>query len=95
MVEAIGDLEARAVVDRELIEALVAEGVADRQRIRELKEALATARLIGAAVGIVMAVRHVSEREAFASLVKTSQHTNSKLRDVADDVYVKGVEVLS
>ena len=39
--------------------------------------------------------RHVSEREAFATLVKTSQHTNRKLRDVADDVYVKGVDVLS
>ena len=94
MVAAIGDLEARAEVDQELIEALVAEGVADRQRIRELKDALATARRIGAAVGIVMAVRQVSESDAFAALVRTSQHTNRKLRDVADDVYAKGVNIL-
>jgi hypothetical protein len=51
-----------------------------------LKEALATNRRIGMAIGILMNVHKVTEDEAFALLRATSQNLNVKLRLVADDV---------
>jgi hypothetical protein len=51
-----------------------------------LKEALATSRRIGMAIGILMNVHKVGEEEAFALLRTTSQNLNLKLRSVADDV---------
>jgi AmiR/NasT family two-component response regulator len=38
------------------------------------------------AKGIVMTVRGCSPEDAFAYLVKRSMHTNTKLRDVADQI---------
>ncbi|MGO4598924.1 ANTAR domain-containing protein [Terrabacter sp. 2RAF25] len=51
-----------------------------------LKEALASNRRIGMAIGILMNVHKVDEDEAFALLRATSQNLNLKLRTVADDV---------
>ena len=51
-----------------------------------LKEALASNRRIGMAIGILMNVHKVTEDEAFALLRAASQNLNVKLRLVADDV---------
>jgi AmiR/NasT family two-component response regulator len=86
MMQAIDDLESRADVDRALIHALQAEGVVDRERITELRDALVTARAIGCAIGIIMLSRELSEPDAFTVLVRTSQNTNRKLRSVAAEL---------
>lgn len=48
-----------------------------------LRSALETRSLIGQAQGWVMGQHKVSSDEAFAILVRLSQHSNTKLRDVA------------
>lgn len=55
-----------------------------------LSTALTTSRQIGAAVGILMSLHRITEDAAFALLRDVSQHTNRKLRDVADDVTLTG-----
>lgn len=82
----IDDLEARADVDSKILAELQAEGVLNRDRADQLDVALRSSRKIGAAIGIIMADRLVSEEQAFAILVKASQNTNLKLRHVADEV---------
>jgi AmiR/NasT family two-component response regulator len=67
-----------------------AEGLVNREHVEQLKEALGTSRLIGAAIGIVMANRRVDERGAFEVLRKASSHGNRKLRLVAEDVVLTG-----
>jgi GAF domain-containing protein len=51
-----------------------------------LKEALHTREIIGEAKGIVMERERVSEEEACDILSRVSQKTNTKLRDVAQQV---------
>ncbi len=50
----------------------------------ELKEALRSRDVIGAAKGILMARSEVDEETAFAMLVSASQRENRKLREVAE-----------
>ena len=59
---------------------------AAEERISHLQVALASNRHIGAAVGVLMAFRKMSEEQAFDLLRKTSQRTRRKLRDVAEEV---------
>ena len=56
------------------------------EQASHLKEALATSRRIGMAIGILMNVHKVTEDEAFGLLRATSQNLNIKLRTIADDV---------
>jgi hypothetical protein len=58
--------------------------------IANLRTALATSREIGAATGILMATRKLDQDAAFALLVRASQVTNRKVRDVAADVALTG-----
>ena len=58
--------------------------------IKQLQTALTTARRIGMAVGIIMARLAVSEEEAFQTLVRASQNSHRKLRDIAEDVIYTG-----
>lgn len=51
-----------------------------------LQQALTSSRQIGAAIGILMNARKISEGQAFDLLRESSQHLNRKLRDIADDV---------
>lgn len=83
-------LEARAVVDREMLEELSTEGVIHRDRTANLEVALQSARLIGAAVGIIMARSTVSEAAAFAFLKKASRDSNCRVRDVAEEIVITG-----
>ena len=56
-----------------------------------LRIALVAARRIGAALGILMASRKITDDEAFALLARASQSGNRKLRDLAEDVILTGV----
>ena len=84
------DMEARARVDRDMIAELQAEGVLSREHAQQLDQALKTSRTIGAALGMIMANRQVSEDEAFAILRKVSQNSNRKLRELAEELVASG-----
>ena len=86
------DLEARAMIDRELIAALQADGVLHQKHVAELQSALTSSRTIGAALGILMASRNIGQAEALEVLKQTSQRTNTKLRDLAETL-VRGTEI--
>jgi curved DNA-binding protein CbpA len=62
-----------------LVDALTAE-------VNQLRIARNSNRRIGMAIGIVMNQRHVDDQQAFDILRRTSQNTNRKLRNVAEDV---------
>ncbi|KGN40708.1 ANTAR domain-containing protein [Knoellia aerolata] len=83
-------LEERVDIHEELIAELQAEGSLSRKHAANLEQALRSARLIGSAVGIVMANRRVSEDVAFRTLGRASQNTNVKLRLVAEEVVRTG-----
>jgi len=59
-------------------------------RAANLQRALGSNRVIGTALGIIMAHERISADEAFARLREASQLSNRKLRDVADDVVFTG-----
>jgi hypothetical protein len=86
----IDDLEAHVDVDRAMILELQTDGLISQQHAEQLQEALHTSRRIGAAVGIVMANRKVTEAAGFLILKKASQNSNRKLRVVADEVVETG-----
>jgi hypothetical protein len=86
----IDQLEARADIDQKLITELQAEGILSREHAAHLEQALRTSRMIGAAVGIVMANRRLNDVDAFAILVSASQNGNRKLRLVAEEVVQTG-----
>lgn len=88
--ERIKVLEDRAVIDRELLTEIRREGVLLEGENRSLHEALQAARAIGAAVGIVMALRQISEVEAFGLLRVASQAQNRTLRLVAEEIVATG-----
>lgn len=83
-------LEERVDIHEALIAELQSEGSLSRKHAENLEQALRSARLIGSAVGIVMANRRVSEDVAFRTLGKASQNTNVKLRLVAEEVVRTG-----
>jgi len=63
----------------DLVEALTAE-------VSQLRIARDSNRRVGMAMGIVMDQLQVDDEQAFDMLRRTSQNTNRKLRDVAEDV---------
>ena len=73
-----------------MIAELQADGVLQREQTASLKEALRTSRQIGAAIGILMENRKVTEEYAFRVLVKASNDTNRKLGDIATAVVRTG-----
>jgi hypothetical protein len=66
------------------------DAAAERELLDQLRAAVASNRVIGTAIGILMALRKVSEAEAFDILRRASQHTNRKLRDIAEEVVRMG-----
>jgi len=57
----------------------------DTARTRsQLTRAVDTRQLIGQAQGLLMAREHLSADQTFALLVRTSQHQNTRLRDLAE-----------
>lgn len=83
-------MRSQATIDHEIIRDLQAEGLIAQEAIANLQIALKSARVIGAAIGIIMASMKLTEEDAFAALRSASQHTNVKLRDVAADVVLTG-----
>jgi len=61
-----------------------------RDNARTLAEAIDSNRLIGAAIGILMGRHRLTQDQAFSLLRRTSQNSNRKLRDIADDVLHQG-----
>lgn len=57
--------------------------LAKEVQVEQLEEGLQTRTLIGQATGLLMAQEGMTSDEAFQKLVKVSQHSNLKLRDVA------------
>ena len=55
-------------------------------KAEQIRAALDSNRVIGTAVGIVMATYRLTAQQGFDLLVKASQHSNRKLRDIAADV---------
>jgi signal transduction histidine kinase/CheY-like chemotaxis protein len=56
----------------------------------QLRHALASNRTIGTAIGIVMARYGLASDRAFHTLVRISQQSNRKLRDVAEEIVAAG-----
>jgi hypothetical protein len=86
----IDRLQVGAEVDRHLIAELQAEGVLRAEHAADIEVALRSARVIGAAIGIVMASSRCTAEQAFQILAKVSTDTNVKLREVADAVVLTG-----
>jgi ANTAR domain len=70
--------------------ALAIDRSALRSRVQNLALGLESNRLIGTAVGILMAHRRATYDQAFDWLRICSQETNRKLRDIAEDVVLTG-----
>lgn len=77
---------AQADLDRKMIIDLQAAGVVGEQHARDLEAALRSSRIIGAAIGILMASRKVNDDQAFAILRQASQDQNRKLRELAEEI---------
>ena len=75
----------------ELVAAHAAVAFADARRISHLGEALATRDLIGQAKGILMERFKITDHQAFLILTTASQRTNTKLRQVAEQLVTTGV----
>jgi GAF domain-containing protein len=65
----------------------------DRKEIEELHAGMMTRQMIGQAVGIMMKTRGIDEKDAFDLLVRISQTTNTKLRDIAGKVVGKASDL--
>lgn len=78
----------RTHMELALLRRVVLEEADDRAS--NLQKALGSNRVIGTALGILMTTNKITADEAFARLRSTSQHSNRKLRDVADDVVFTG-----
>lgn len=86
----IAHVEASCDEDRELIIDLRDEVRRSAERATNLEAALRTSRMIGAAVGIVMALRGVTESGGFEVLKKASQDSNRKLHVLAEEIVMTG-----
>ena len=76
--------------DDEAIAYLLAQhasvAVADARKDETMAQAVDARRLVGQAVGILMERYQIDEGRAFAMLRRYSQDTNSKLREVAQQL---------
>lgn len=66
--------------------AHAAVAMADARKIQQLHQAVAARDVIGQAKGILMERFKITADQAFRVLVRTSQHNNRKLRDVAEEL---------
>ena len=89
----VDELEAHSALDRVMLAELQADGTVSRENVAQLEAALVASRVIGAAVGILMASRNVGQDEAFAILRAASSRNNVKLRDLAETI-VDGADAI-
>ena len=83
-------LAERGRIDHEMITQLQADGLLTTEHAVNMALALQSSRTIGAAVGIIMATRRVSESVAFDMLKRESQNTNKKIRALAEGIVATG-----
>ena len=76
------DPEAESIARLFAIDAALALGNATE--VDGLREALRTRTNIGAAIGMIMQKYTLSQDAAFALLVRSSSHSNIKIREIAD-----------
>ena len=74
------------MIDRDMIAELQRDGLLRQQHVAQMEEALRSSRTVGAAIGLIMGTRHVSDAEAFEILKAASQNSNRKLRDLAAEL---------
>ena len=77
---------AEVLIHRDMIADLQRDGVLNQEHAVQMEDALKSSRTIGAAVGMIMASRNLSEGEAFIVLRTASQNSNRKLRELAADL---------
>jgi AmiR/NasT family two-component response regulator len=77
-------------VRHEEVDSLRTELAAVREQAAHLETALSSSRRIGIAMGIVMERHRVTEEQAFGVLVRLSQESNVKVRDIAARVVETG-----
>lgn len=80
------DVPESAVAMAELFATHAALALGGARAVDDLQHALESRRVIGVAVGLVMARYRVDEDAAFAFLARASSHANRKLRDIAADM---------
>ncbi|MGW0614669.1 ANTAR domain-containing protein [Streptomyces sp. NPDC002788] len=61
-----------------------------QEEIQQLKEAVVSHAVVDQAIGVVVALGRVSPDQGWAVLKEVSQHTNVKLRNVAEVILVWG-----
>ncbi|CAL9348294.1 ANTAR domain-containing protein [Streptomyces sp. enrichment culture] len=61
-----------------------------QEQIRQLKEAVVSHAVVDQAIGVVVVLGGVSPDEGWIVLKEVSQHTNTKLRNVAETILVWG-----
>jgi response regulator NasT len=66
------------------INSAAATMAALEEEINELRGALTSSRTIGVAIGMLIATLHISREQAFELLRLASQHSNLKVRDIAE-----------
>jgi GAF domain-containing protein len=70
--------------------ALAVEAAVHAELADQLKSALSTSRTIGAAIGVLVERHRVTPEKAFDMLRRTSQNTNRRLADLADQLVQTG-----
>jgi ANTAR domain len=90
MLREIDGLKRRLACERTRIAQLQQAEIDARHQVEHLEIALAGARRIGAAMGVLMATHHITDDQAFALLRTASQHHHRKVRDIADEVVLTG-----
>ncbi|GAB3993116.1 GAF and ANTAR domain-containing protein [Nocardioides marmoraquaticus] len=80
------DVDDSQVAMAELFATHAALALGGARAVADLNHALESRRVIGVAIGLVMARYRVDEDAAFAFLTRASSHTNRKLRDIATEM---------
>lgn len=69
---------------------LVHELTEAQRQVESLERALRSSRTIGTAIGVLVERQKITPDAAFTLLVRSSQRSNRKLRDIADDLLFTG-----
>ena len=83
-------LETQASLDRMILAELQVDGELSREHVTQLEQALSSSRIIGSAIGMVMASRQVSHGEALDVLKQASSRSNVKLAALCGDMVHTG-----
>ena len=84
------ELERRVEQLEQRVAQMATEAASDREKMANLEIALATARRIGYAVGILMERHKITDEQAFDLLRIESQRRHRKLREIADYLILTG-----